>query len=134
MSCLFNTCCRADLNIKSNFIEHETNPQERAQIINNLVSKKRSLFGLKLFNLLESDNKACVFALLNRDTKNDIYKLSKEIDKQKILKSLDEAKRSDFIQYYPYHLKVTALFLSLLAVAGSNERGLDGAGGEVGCF
>ena len=135
MSCIYKIFCCADSKIKSNFLDRESTTKERAQIINNLIYKKRPSFGLKLFNLLEQDHvKRDVFILLDKASKNKLYKKTNELGKGSILELLDEDNRSTFIHYYPYNLNVRPLFLSLLTAGDSNKRGLDGAGGEVGCF
>jgi hypothetical protein len=133
--CIFNIFCCAGSKIKSNFLDQKSSSQERAQIINNLVSKKRPTFGLKLFNLLEQDHfKRDLFISLDTQSKNKLYEKTNELGKESILELLDEDNRSEFIKNYPYHLNVRPLFLSMLTVADSNRRSLDCAEGEVGYF
>ena len=135
MSCIYKVFCCADSKIKSNFLDRESTNQERAQIINNLIYKKRPTFGLKLFNLLEQDHfKRDLFISLDTQSKNKLYEKTNELGKESILELLDEDNRSEFIKNYPYHLNVRPLFLSMLTVADSNRRSLGCAEGEVGYF
>ena len=135
MSCVYKIFCCADSKTKSNFLDRESTTQERAQIINNLVSKKRPTFGLKLFNLLDQDHhKRDLFTSLDTQSKNKLYEKTDELGKEGILGLLDEYHRSDFIKNYPHDLNVRTFFLSNLSKADSNRRRIDCAEGEVGYF
>ena len=112
--CIFNVFCCTNSKIKSNFfLDRESTTQDRAQIINNLVSQKRPTFGLKLFNLLEQDHlKREVFTSLDTQSKNQLYEKTDELGKEGILGLLDDYHRSEFIKNYPHDLNVRTFFLS----------------------
>ena len=135
MSCVYKIFCCADSKIKSNFLDRESTTQDRAQIINNLVSKKRPAFGLKLFNLLDQDHlKREVFTSLDTQSKSQLYEKTDVLGKQSILVLLDKDNRSEFIKNHPYNLGVETSFLNVFTGADSNRKRIDCAECEVGYF